>query len=310
MRSGEFAVLGDSREEAAIISRHLPVSAINLGGPGAGPLETAYIAEQVIRCPNRPRRVLLSLNMTTFTQMNQTWDLSIRNGFMPCDTVWTIQRIANGLRDPSFDDAPSVDQLPHTLRPWAYCIRFPPIFLGSLLNGLLKGREARNEAILSRTVADRGYLLFGEQETWDGVAADAHVTMFRPLPILNAFFERTVRTLLDAGVEIYFALTPVNDATYDAMSPMVREAFIAYLSDFQSRYQSFHLLQDRIPRWPAAYFGDAGLHLNARGAEVLTSQWATCLRNVPDRETVSRDRCPLGQTPDASSVVAVPEPRT
>jgi hypothetical protein len=58
----DVVVLGDSKVESAIIPRNMPVATLNLGGPGGGPFETAYIADQIARCPDRPRRVLLSLS--------------------------------------------------------------------------------------------------------------------------------------------------------------------------------------------------------------------------------------------------------
>jgi hypothetical protein len=278
---GQLVVLGDSRAEAAIIPRALPVSAMNFAGPGGGPLETSYIAERIVRCPNR------------LVQIGQTWDLSIRNGFLPFQVVQAIRRTGDTLGDSSLDDAPSVDTLPHVLRPWAYRLRFPPIFLGSLIKGVLQNREARNLVILARTLEDRGYLLFDEQPRWDGVAEDADVRSFRPLPVLNAYLERTVATLQAAGIEIDLAITPVNDATQAAMPVPVRQDYVTYLESLAARYPASHLLDHGIPAWPAAYFSDPGLHLNAFGAAVLSRQYAACLQSAP----VQGPQCRLGQRP-------------
>jgi hypothetical protein len=51
----------------------------------------------------------------TFTEVDQVWDYSIRNDFLPCDIVPTTQRTADELHDPSFDATPGVDQSPHAV---------------------------------------------------------------------------------------------------------------------------------------------------------------------------------------------------
>jgi hypothetical protein len=46
-----------------------------------------------------------------------------------------------------------------------------------------------------------------------GVGPDARLTAFQPLPLLNALFERTIPTLLDAGVETASSVTGSRSAT-------------------------------------------------------------------------------------------------
>ena len=270
----------------------MPVATLNLGGHGGGPFETAYIADQIARCPVRPRRVLLSLSIHSFTRVENTWEMSIRNRFLPNVAVHFIRDFGARLGDHSLDEVQSTDKLPHALRPWAYDVRFPSIFVGGLIEGLLVGREARNLVLLNSTVANRGYLRFGDQPEWRGVGPDGHLAVFRPLPVLNAFFERTVSRLQQSGIEVDYATMPVNEASFDEIEPAAREAYAAYIASFASRYQLFHIVGEPLPRWPANYFGDVGLHLNARGADVLSRQYAACLASEP----VST--CPLGREPD------------
>jgi hypothetical protein len=167
---GDLTILGDSRVQAAMVAKDIPLSTVNLAGPGGGPLEAAYIADQIVRCPVHPKRVLLSLNMTTLTHIGPTWEVSIRDGFLPFGFIQTVRRVGWDVRDSSFDDVESSDRIPHSVRPWAYRVRFPPIFLDSLIKGIEVNRQARNMAIFETTMRTQGQLIYGDQDGWGGWA--------------------------------------------------------------------------------------------------------------------------------------------
>ena len=302
---GEIVVMGDSRVAGGIIPRDLPVAVTTLAGPDGSPLDTAYIAERLAACPIRPRRVLLSLSPTRFTHVD-AWDTAIRVGLLPTATIRTIQQTGARLGDESLDDAQSHDGLPHVMRSWAYGVRFPPIYLGSLLRGMLVGRAARNQELLSKAIENKGYIPYSAQLAWHGMALDADLKTFRPLPVLDAFFERTIALLQSAGIAIDFVTMPVNEATYDAMPAAVRDAFISYVAGFANRYSAFRVIGNPLPRWPDAYFGDAALHLNARGTAEMTRQFATCLENLDSSAKATAAACPLGQVPSDSLPVRAP----
>lgn len=301
----ELTVLGDSRVGIAIIPLELPVATTVLAQPGAGPLEVDYIAKRLARCPTRPRRVLISFSMKLFTQIT-SWNSTIRIGLLPAEAIQAIRRVEARIGDYSLDEAPSLDGLPHAIRPWAYSVRFPPIYLNSLVNGLLVGREGRNQQVIPIIVASRGHVAYDGLPEWHGVSEQDRLEVFRPLPLLDAFFERTIATLQKAGIETYFAIMPINEDTYDAIPAPAREAFTAYLMDYAARYKSFHILGDPMPRWPDRYFGDEALHLNPRGQQILTHQLAECLARASADMAAT---CELGRVPDGGwRDLSLPQP--
>jgi hypothetical protein len=132
-----------------------------------------------------------------------------------------------------------------------------------------------------------------------GVGPDGHIERFEALPVLNAFLERTINDLQSAGIGVDFAIMPVNEATYGAVPASVRQDYVDYLHGLELRYPAFHVLNPRLPAWPAAYFGDRELHLNTRGSSALTRQYVPCLKAALG-DAVEAAPCALGRAPDAN----------
>ena len=101
---------------------------------------------------------------------------------------------------------------------------------------------------------------------------------FRPLPVLDRYFDRMLALLAARGIPADFIAMPMNRTTRAAVRPAVHAGFASYLADYAARYPDFHVLGPVMPDWPDRYFGDAFSHLNPRGAARLSAGFGRCLQ--------------------------------
>jgi hypothetical protein len=104
---------------------------------------------------------------------------------------------------------------------------------------------------------------------------------FRPLPILDLYFDRLLALLAAHGIPSWFAAMPVNDSTWQRVRPVMRDQFAAYLADYERRYPLFILAGDLMLHWPDRFFGDQSCHLNPEGAERFSVLLAQRLQDAP-----------------------------
>ena len=129
---------------------------------------------------------------------------------------------------------------------------------------------------------------------------------FRPLPILDYYFDRLLAMLDQHGIEALFIAMPMNEATWNEVRPAVRDQFSAYLSAYERRYKRFHIASDIMPHWPDRFFGDQFCHLNPEGAERFTSELAQRLQDAPPRTQKDAQNGWLSDTGADASVKVVP----
>src|SRR5262249_52996587 len=160
--------------------------------------------------------------------------------------------------------------LPSWLRDRMVGVRFPSLYVPSLVKSGLFLRWPRNRAMLRATLASRGQYFFGTASGSDTVAAEGHMRDFRPLPVLEWYFNRVLEQLNERGVPAVFIAVPMNQATAREVLPGVRDAFRAWLARFELRYPGFQVAGEVMPFWPDALFGDGFAHLNREGAALFS----------------------------------------
>ena len=158
---------------------------------------------------------------------------------------------------------------------------------------------------LAATLAARGYYSFGLDPGSDAVAIEGHLPGFRPLPVLDLYFDRILALLESRGVEARFLTMPVNEATWTRIDPAAREGFRAWLGGYAARYPMFHVVDDLPAWWPDRYFGDAFCHLNPAGAERFSALLALRLQAAPpSTQNEAQNGWLSGTGRDASASVA------
>lgn len=278
---GDLVILGDSRAAVAIRPALMPVRSVNLAVGGGKPVEALAALRQVLACPDRPARVLLSFDLGHFMQPDLFWERSVRFGFLGLAALDELARVSAATADWSVHDARRTDGLPPRVRATLYTARIPPLYFNSLVKAGGFLRWWGNRARLQQGLDARGQYFFGTAAGSDAVALDATLDRFAPAPVLDWYFGALLALLDRHGIEAVFVAMPVNEATGQAIRPDVLTAFHAYLARYAARYPGFHVLGPVVPVWPGRWFGDAFSHLNPAGADRFSHWLAGCLRDWP-----------------------------
>lgn len=290
---GDVLVLGDSRAAVDVIPTLLPVRATNLAVGGGESIEAYAALSRALTCPVPPRRVVISLDAAHFTQPDLFWERSVRFGFLNTADLSALQRAESQANDTSFAAPQRPDGLPASLRARLYAWRFPPLYFNSLLRGGVLLRWWSNRRAYTAVLAARGQYFFGRDAGSSTIAVEGHMQAFRPLPVLDRYFDRMLALLATRDIPADFVAMPMNRTTRASVRPDVRAAFTRYLAGYAARYPGFHVVGPVMPAWPDRYFGDAFSHLNPRGATRLSAAFGRCLRRrlagKPAGGCVSRD---------------------
>jgi hypothetical protein len=275
---GQLVILGDSRAAVDVIPALLPVAATNLAVGGGKPVEAFAALKRALACPHPPRRVLIALDPAHFMKPDLFWERAVRFGFVAYGDLTELAALSRGSHDPRLLTPMQPDGLPDAWRGLLYAVRFPTLYIGSVMRGGVFLRWWRNTALLTKTLASRGQYFFGTEPGSDIVAVDGHLDRFEPSPVLDLYFDRLLATLQRHGIPADFVAMPVNQATDSAITPALRAGYTAYLAGYEARYPGFHVIGTAMRHWPDRMFGDAFSHLNPGGARLFSAWLAGCLR--------------------------------
>jgi hypothetical protein len=302
---GEVIILGDSRAAADILPARLPLHTTNLAVGGGEAIEALSALNRVLQCGLPPRMVIVSFDPGHFAFPDLFWERSVRYDFLSATDVAALREGSRQTADASVYAAHAPGGLPMIVRDWLYRVRFPPLYFSSLVHGGGVLRWSRNQRTLTATLAARGQYYFGTEPGSDSVAVDGHMTNFAPLPILDFYFDRLLALLDEHHIDTRFVAMPVNEATWHASSPAMRQRFAAYLAAYERRYPHFHVAADLMPHWPDRLFGDRFCHLNPEGAERFSAELAQRLQEAPPSTQNEAQKGWLSDTAaDASARVA------
>ena len=275
---GQMVILGDSRAAVDVIPALLPIPATNLAVGGGKPVEAFAALKRMLACPNPPRRVLIALDPAHFMKPDLFWERAVRFGFVSYDDLSELTELSRGTNDPCLLSPMQPDGLDDAWRARMYAVRFPTLYIGSVIRGAVFLRWWRNAGTLADTLESRGQYFFGTAPGSDIVAVDGHLDRFEPSPILDRYFDRLLATLQQHGIAADFVAMPVNEATDAAITPALRSGYAAYLAGYEARYPGFRVIGPPMRHWPDRMFGDAFSHLNPDGARLFSTWLADCLR--------------------------------
>lgn len=277
---GRTTIVGDSRPMAGLLPNRVDDGAVNLALGGASPIEVAYLVDDLLSCPVLPERVVISFATEHFLGTDTYWARSLAFGFLDVRQAEEVRSVSKQLGDDSIYATTWHGDITGRLKNYAYAVKFPSLYFGSVLAGGFLLREPSNEEILKRVTQARGHHFFGTAAGTSRISPeDVKIESFRPRPIFDFYFERAVARLGAKGVPVYYVGMPVNESTYRAMRPEVAAQISAYLEGYRLRHPNFHVIGEPVPFLPDEYFGDVE-HLNQRGAERWSKYLSTQLRSA------------------------------
>ncbi|HJS87702.1 MAG TPA: hypothetical protein VJ779_19790 [Acetobacteraceae bacterium] len=301
---GEVMVVGDSRAAAGIVPALMPRATSNLAMGGGKAIEALSVVRRALACPNPPRRVVISLSPAQFTRPDLFWERTVRYGLLSASELAELERTSRDAGDWSVFEDGHGDGLTGKVRAALYEIRFPALYFGSLTKGGVFLRLRGNRRALAAGLLSRGQYFFGTEPGCDAVAVEGHLPAFRPLPVLDRYFDRLLALLAARHVRTEFVAIPINQETWRATQPAMRSTFASYLHAYEVKYPNFRIVGPVLLSWPDRFFGDAFSHLNPAGARLLSARLAACLDGVPgacalDWTAVAAQTAPRSKEQDA-----------
>lgn len=275
------AIIGDSRAAVDVLPRQLPVPAVNLALAGTSTVESFVTVERLIRCPVLPRLVLISISASHFSGPDTFWQKSALYRFLGSADLEDLRVQSARLHDWSMFTLDPPDDLPPEARIWLYASDFPSIYFPELVQNDVFLHFWRNRALYEAVMASRGQYFFHESDSGnDSIAPEGNLPRFTVLPILDAYFGRTLDLLAAHHVRAAFLPMPVNRATYDAISPTFRRGFDAYLRGVAAAHPGFLVPADTIPWVENRLIGDGLSHMNRAGATAFSRRLASCVEGL------------------------------
>jgi hypothetical protein len=303
---GQVIVLGDSRAAADILPTRLPVRAANLAMGGAEAIDALSILDRVLACPTVPRLAIISIDPGHFSRPDMFWERSVHFGIVTTPEVAAVRVASLQTGDMSVYGSRPFEGLPLRVRDWLYKISFPPLYFANLAHGGFFMRWFSNQWWLADILAARGHYYFGTDPGNSVVTLDGHMDAFRPLPILDHYFNRLLAELDSRGIETRFIAMPFNETTWHEVKPAVPAGFAAYLAGYERRYKHFRVASEIMPHWPDRFFGDMFSHLNPEGAERFSDLLAQRLQDAPPSTQNEAQKGWLSDTGADASAKVVP----
>jgi hypothetical protein len=267
-RFAPTVILGDSRAAAGLLPARIAGST-NLAQGGASPIETYYITQDILTCPNAPRRVILSLSPEMVMQPSFFWNRTGLYGVLTFAQLEEIRQRSRALGDTSIYRPAKFGDWDAMLDNLLHAIDFPSFYTTYVVSELAIGRLRANRATADETLRAGGQHGYGTADGCDDVAADAEIRDFVPSPLLREYFGRLLDAYAARGIPVDFVAVPMNRATYDRMRADVVAGFQAYLDGLAAAHPNFRLLTGAVAALDDRYFGDS-THLNREGAELVS----------------------------------------
>lgn len=274
-------MLGDSRAQAAFIPKRFSPDAYNLSFGGSTPLDTYLVFKKLSRCLTPGQRVMISISPGEFTHLQPwLWENGARYGFF---SFSDLREIAAGAT--SVDDA-SVETM-HTRfgsgigRDILYGSHFPALYTNNLVSSRVMLRGAINRELLNSAEGRRGFLPFGFRGGATEPISEVHDKHFRPLPVIDLFFRRTIDLARRANVKIDFVAAPLSQRSADAFQPTYEADFSAYVDGVAAAYPGvFRVVTPLFFAFADDLFSDDA-HVSEKGAAHFTDWLAECLQRSP-----------------------------
>ena len=275
-RKDATVILGDSRAVAGLIPDNLDASTVNLALGGATPVEVYYVARRLLECPERPRKVILSISPYHFVTADVYWTRAALFNFLSFDEMEEVRKLSESLHDRSLYSVSQTGSIEDRLTNFLYASHFPAFYFGSMKAGMVYRRKHVNDEWIDSVKRQRGYHSFGTDGGSTGLSLEARMPGFHSVPIFDAYFDRLLTLFADNGIAVSFVAMPLSDISYRALPAGFLRDYTAYIDSFALRHPNFHVTGDLVPVLPSKFFGDRN-HLNHAGAEVWTSTVARML---------------------------------
>ena len=276
---GDLEVAGDSRMMAAVLPKDMPISTSLLSLGASSAAESYYTIDDVLSCARKPKLIVLSLALKSFSGPDDFWRFGATFGFLRERDLDDARRFSEPLGGATLFRSLRGDGLSDRLRVTLYAHSFPAFQFASMIDGLGVMRLRKNLQTRA-AIEPGGHYLYGDAPVSHALNDDVATTAFVASPLIRAYLDRIVDRTARAGVPLIFVSVPMNETSYRALKPGVAAGFQSFMAAYARTHPGLHLLSpDVVPHWPDEDFGDAQ-HLNHKGAQRFTAEFSERLKSA------------------------------
>jgi hypothetical protein len=282
---GNLVILGDSTANAALLPSGIGPDVRNFGFGGATPIETFFIAQSILRCPNAPKAVILAFTPFALAGRDVPQSEGEDGMFWTRAVEYHVVNHAGAmqvLRDSrkyerDFTGPESLFDFDYKIKAALYTAGFPPYFFPDLqtyAQDRLK-RDSDSGAgiravVYLETILDAGHHFYGtDAQGGAAVDLDASLPAFSVSPLKNLYLRRTIEEFRAHGTTVYLMEPAQNSLSTSRNAPGLIGDFQNYLLSLTTIGPGVVVLDSGFPSWDQVMFGDYE-HLNLRGAHIYS----------------------------------------
>lgn len=254
--------LGESRLNAGLDFCALP-SSYSFASGGSTPIEMYYVLEKYLQAGGRPKRVFVSVSPRFFMEKFVFWPYAVRSGFFSFSDLREIAEVARENPDDSLFSV-----LPE-LKYGLYVLNYPGFYQQDVARMYHLRRKSENRKFWEYMQSHCGARPHpGLKSECSGLNRETDFSTFKASPILDVYFRRILELCKTERIELIFFSLPVNESSFQSLTPDFKRAYKLYFKDLQRVYPNF-VLQNSIYAYPDSLFGDPS-HLNEEGKKTFT----------------------------------------
>lgn len=262
----ETVIVGDSQPMAGLIPSLMGKGTINLAMGGASPIDTYFQVRRLLKCPNPPKRLLVSFSPGSQIWAEFYWTRAVFFHFFSLEEMEEIRKVSEELDDTQLYPNKPMRELRGYIKNLSYDIAVPFHYSAAMLNAGVFARRWNNAEEYAATIAESGHRYVGTAPSAPWASPASYYEGFTPGRLQNYYFNSLLSLLAGRNIDVYYAAMPESDLTKAKMPKAVQTQLFDYLAEFARRHSNFKVLIAPFTFLPASYFGDSE-HLNEGGAK-------------------------------------------
>ncbi len=200
---GDIDILGDSTANAAFIPSQIGPQVRNLSFGAGTPIELYYVAKSILKCPNRPKAVILAFVPSSFAtnsfypELGRTffWERAIEYNVVSFSDSLEVLKYSRQFNDTLIAGPKSLFDIDYRVKAFLFCLKFPPYLLPEVQKSALPKLQALAAAQLRRIPG-----LGPKHVTAPGQKQAEQASLPGPLPTGPMMYNQTI---LDNGHHFY-----------------------------------------------------------------------------------------------------------
>lgn len=260
----EMVVLGDSIAKTAVrpnsISGH---KTVNLSLGGASVVEMYDSLEAYLKHHQPPKVVLCLFGINHYAGGDCYIPRTLYFHYLDGRRLKELNEAAIKIGSPSFWNSDEIRQL--TLE---YVFWNPKLYLPAVFNSGFTGRYALNRALYGQLSSEKGWMLFGTDESNSEPGFLAEADSFTADPINDYYLGKMAELCEENDIQFILEQAPVKTSSLALVDSDVEQSYFAYFGALKSRYPD-SLINMEYVIYDDCMFGDPN-HMNAAGAQAYT----------------------------------------